>query len=103
MIRLATENGNPVSEKYEDMPDHALVTVSLLKRDLNSCYHGLWNVISACGRLAQAVHLAQEGQHEEAEKRVDGALHDLAISCAHAKAVYERVRAKAVRTNRRKS
>ncbi len=31
MIRLVTENGNPVSENWDDLPDNTLVTISLPK------------------------------------------------------------------------
>jgi len=59
--------------------------------------------VEACSRLAKAVRDAQEGRHAEAEKEIDRTLFCLATSCSHAKSVYERVKARAVRANRRKS
>ena len=103
MIRLVTENGNPVSENWDDLPDNTLVTISLPKREVASCYHTLGNVVEACSRMAKAVRDAQEGRHADVEKEIDRTLFCLATSCAHAKAVYERVKARAVRTNRRKA
>src|SRR3954452_7203783 len=103
MIRLATENGNPVPENWDDLPNNTLVTISLPKREVASCYHGLMNVVEACSRLAKSVRDAQEGRHAEAEKETDRTLFCLATSCAHASAVYERVKARVVRANRRKS
>lgn len=103
MIRLATVNGNPVSEKWEDLPRNTIVTVSLAKKEVDGLYYGLFNIVEATGRMTKAVDAAREGRHEDAEREINRTIACLATSCSFAADVYRRVQAKAVRTNRRKS
>ena len=103
MIRLATENGQPTSESWDDLRDNTLVTITLPKRDVDHLYEGLLNIVEATGRMTGAVYAAQEGRHAEAEREIERTLALLAVSCSHAADVYRRVKAKARRTNQRKA
>ena len=103
MLRLATDNGQPVREDWRSIPDHALVTITLPAPRRGR----------ALARLQQhdARVLAHGGRDERGQSRRDGGVEkqfDRAMGCfaltsSFARDVYHRAKESAERTNRRRS
>jgi hypothetical protein len=62
---------------------------------------GLIQVLNATSHLAVALRAAQSGDFADLEKHIDSALVEMTYASKRAKAVYERVQERAVRTNKR--
>jgi hypothetical protein len=101
MLRLVWDNSNPTRETWDDLRDNTLVTITLPKEDVTGLWYGLVQLMNANARLAAALNAAQNGDYAGVEKAIDQALIEMTYASTRAKGVYDSVRERAVRTNKR--
>lgn len=99
-LRLAAVDGSAL-EGWRDRPRSTLVTFTMTREEVEGCWHGMRNMLSANTRMLAALDAVRAGRDEEAEGHVNQAFSDMATANAFAAKVFERVKKEARRKNRR--
>jgi hypothetical protein len=103
MLRIVSDNGNPVPETWDDLRENTLISFTLPKEDVTGLWCGLIQVLNATSHLAVALRATQSGDFADVKKHIDSALVEMTYASTRAKGFYERVQERAVRTNKRGS
>lgn len=102
MLRLATENGSPVREDWQTMPDHTLVTVTMPRRDVDGLWYAYGNMMEAFSHMLAAMNAAKAGEDDKVQTELDRAMGCLALTSSFAANVHRRAIESAQRANRKR-